>query len=42
VLLTGCPDWDYRAKIWRPADLSGRFDEDPVTGKAIVWFVLQV
>jgi hypothetical protein len=42
VLLTGCPDWDYRAKIWRPVNESGDFDKDEQTGKTIVYFVIQV
>lgn len=39
----GCPDWDYRAKIWKPLDNeTGAYDKDPETGKTIVYFVLQV
>ena len=30
----GCPDWDYRAKIWKPLDNeTGAYDKDPETGK---------
>ena len=36
----GCPDWDYRVKVWRPMDNHQEFDRE--NGNTIVFFTMQV
>jgi hypothetical protein len=37
----GCPDWDYRAKIWRETNEEGKLKRSE-SGHVFVYFVIQV